>query len=137
MRKGSILLVCGGLVAVLSLMLGPSATATTERASAGTVTIVHDQEPGILNNYLSEGNGYTVSLVMNTILAGGLIYNDKVQLKPYLFEALPKLTQEGAAHDDLQVQEDGQVERRSPGHRCRLHGHVPDDHEPGLGHHVP
>jgi peptide/nickel transport system substrate-binding protein len=94
MRKGSILLLCGALVAVLSLMLGPTATATTEGATAGTVTIVHDQEPGILNPYLSEGNGYTVSLVMNTILAGGLIYNDKVQLKPYLFEAMPKITKQ-------------------------------------------
>ena len=72
MRKRSLLLVMGALVLVASLVVGPSATATTERASAGTVVIVHDQEPGILNNYLSEGNGYTVSLVMNTILAGGV-----------------------------------------------------------------
>ena len=117
MRKRSILLLCGAVVAVTSLMIGPSATATTEGASAGTVTIVHDQEPGILNNYLSEGNGYTVALVMNTILAGGLIYNDKVQLKPYLLDGPAQAAQEGAAHGHLQVQEDGQVERRSPGHR--------------------
>lgn len=91
MRKRSILLLCGAVVAVTSLMIGPSAVATTEGASAGTVTIVHDQEPGILNPYLSEGNGYTVALVMNTILAGGTIYNQKVQLKPYLMDGLPKL----------------------------------------------
>jgi peptide/nickel transport system substrate-binding protein len=91
MRKRSILLLCGALVAFTALILGPSATATTEGASAGTVVIVHDQEPGILNNYLSEGNGYTVSLVMNKILAGGVYYNDKVQLKPELLTALPKL----------------------------------------------
>jgi peptide/nickel transport system substrate-binding protein len=91
MRKRATLLLCGALVVMASLVIGPSATATTERATAGTVTIVHDQEPGILNNYLSEGNGYTVSLVMNTILAGGLIYNDKVQLVPYLFAAKPKI----------------------------------------------
>jgi peptide/nickel transport system substrate-binding protein len=93
MRKRSVLLLLGALVVFTSLVLGPSATATTEGASAGTVVIVHDQEPGILNNFLSEGNGYTVSLVMNTILAGGTIYNDKVQLRPYLLTSVPKLLQ--------------------------------------------
>jgi peptide/nickel transport system substrate-binding protein len=93
MRKRSLLLLTGVFVLVASLVVGPSATAKSEGASAGTVVIIHDQEPGILNNFLSEGNGYTVSLVMNTILAGGLIYDDKVKLKPYLLEALPKLLQ--------------------------------------------
>ncbi len=93
MRKRSLLLLTGLIALVGSLVIGPAATATTEGASAGTVVIVHDQEPGILNNFLSEGNGYTVSLVMNTILAGGLIYDDKVKLKPYLFQSLPKLLQ--------------------------------------------
>ena len=93
MRKRSLLLVVGAFVLLASLVVGPSATATTERASAGTVVIVHDQEPGILNNFLSEGNGYTVSLVMNTILAGGVIYDDKVKLRPYLLTSVPKLLQ--------------------------------------------
>jgi len=83
----------GALAILASLVIGPSATATTDRAAAGTVVIVHDQEPGILNNFLSKGNGYTVSLVMNKILAGGVLYNDKVQLKPELLTALPKLLQ--------------------------------------------
>ena len=69
MRKRSILLLTGLVVLVASLVIGPSATATTDRPSAGTVTIIHDQEPGILNNFLAEGNGYTVSLVMNPIPA--------------------------------------------------------------------
>jgi peptide/nickel transport system substrate-binding protein len=94
MRKRSLLLLTGVFVLVASLVVGPSATAKSEGASAGTVVIIHDQEPGILNPFLSEGNGYTVSLVMNTILAGGLIYNDKVQLKPYLLEANPRLLKE-------------------------------------------
>jgi peptide/nickel transport system substrate-binding protein len=91
MRKRSMLLLGAVLAMTASLVIGPSATATTEGASAGTVVIVHDQEPGILNNFLAEGNGYTVSLVMNTILAGGTIYNDKVQLKPDLLTAVPML----------------------------------------------
>ncbi len=93
MRKRSLLLLTGLIALVGTLVVGPTATATTEGASAGTVVIVHDQEPGILNNFLSEGNGYTVALVMNTILAGGLIYDDKVKLKPYLLQSLPKLLQ--------------------------------------------
>jgi peptide/nickel transport system substrate-binding protein len=91
MRKRSLLLLTGLIALVGSLVIGPAATATTEGASAGTVVIVHDQEPGIINNFLSEGNGYTVSLFMNTILANGLIYDDKVKLRPYLLEGLPKL----------------------------------------------
>ena len=91
MQKRSLLLLIGVLVIVASLVIGPSATATTDKVSAGTVVIVHDQEPGILNNFLSEGNGYTVALMFNPVLAAGLIYDDKVKLRPYLLKALPKL----------------------------------------------
>jgi peptide/nickel transport system substrate-binding protein len=94
MQKRSLLLLAAALVILASLAIGPTATATTDRISAGTVVIVHDQEPGgTLNPIISEGNGYTVALVMNTILAGGLIYNEKVQLTPYLLKAVPKLLQ--------------------------------------------
>jgi len=71
--------------------VGPAATAGPERASAGTAVIIHDQEPGILNPFLSEGNGYTVALVMNKILNGGVIYNNKVQVVPELLTARPKI----------------------------------------------
>jgi peptide/nickel transport system substrate-binding protein len=91
MRKRSFLLVAGALAIAASLVLGPAATAGTEKAQAGTVVIVHDQEPGILNFFLASGNGYTVSLVMNPILANGAIYNDKAKLTPYLYDAVPKL----------------------------------------------
>ena len=94
MKKISLLPVCVALVLFASLVIGPAATATTEGTSAGTVVIVHDQEPGgTLNNFLSEGNGYTNSLVMNPILAGGVIYDNNVKLRPYLLESLPKLLQ--------------------------------------------
>lgn len=91
MHKRSLVLLLGALVVLTTLVVGPTATATTERVQAGTVVIVHDQEPGILNGFLSEGNGYTVALAMNPILAGGTIYDDKVRLRPYLLEAVPKL----------------------------------------------
>jgi peptide/nickel transport system substrate-binding protein len=93
MRKRLLVLLCG-LVAVASLVMGSSATATGERASAGTAIIVHDQEPGILNFFLSEGNGYTNSLVMNPILASGSIYDANVKLRPYLLASNPKLLAE-------------------------------------------
>ena len=91
MRKRSILALGGALAIIASLVVGPAATAGPERASAGTVVIVHDQEPGILNNFLAEGNGYTNALVMNVILASGVIYDNKAVLKPYLLTAVPKL----------------------------------------------
>jgi peptide/nickel transport system substrate-binding protein len=93
MKKRSILLVGAALAVVASFVVGP-ATATSTRASAGTVVIVHDQEPGAtLNNVISTGNGYTNSLVMNPILAGGTVYDNKVKLRPYLLESVPKLMQ--------------------------------------------
>ena len=91
MSKRPVLFFGSALAIVASLVIGPAATARTQGVSAGTVTIVHDQEPGILNNNLSEGNGYTNALFMNLILAGGTIYDDKVKLTPYLLEGLPKL----------------------------------------------
>jgi peptide/nickel transport system substrate-binding protein len=94
MRKGSIVFLGGVLAIIASLVVGPAATAKSTGASAGTVVVVHDQEPGgTLNNFISEGNGYTNSLVMNPILAGGVIYDNNVKLRPYLLESLPKLLQ--------------------------------------------
>lgn len=91
MRKPSIWLLAGAVVLVASLIVGPAANAKVERQSAGTVTIGHDQEPVTLNNYITEGNAYTTSLVTNTILAGGMIYNQKAKLTPYLFAGQPKI----------------------------------------------
>jgi len=91
MRKRSILALGGALAIIASLVVGPAATAGPERASAGTAVIIHDQEPGILNPFLSEGNGYTVALFMNKILNAGVIYNNKVQIVPELLTARPKI----------------------------------------------
>jgi peptide/nickel transport system substrate-binding protein len=93
MRKRLLLLLVG-MVAIASLVLGSSATATTESTSAGTAIIVHDQEPGILNPFLSEGNGYTNSLAIGPVLASGSIYDSKVRFKPYLLAANPKILAE-------------------------------------------
>ena len=118
MRKSSIVFLGGVLAIVASLVVGPAATAKSTGASAGTVVIVHDQEPGgTLNNFISEGNGYTNALVMNLIMAGGVIYDNNVKLKPYLLEGLPKLLQKEPLKASYQVQEERQLERRQAGHR--------------------
>ncbi len=46
MRKTSIVFLGGVLAIVASLVVGPAATAKSTGANAGTVVIVHDQEPG-------------------------------------------------------------------------------------------
>ena len=45
MRKRSLLLLAGAAAIVASLVVGPAATAGPEKASAGTVVFIHDQEP--------------------------------------------------------------------------------------------
>jgi peptide/nickel transport system substrate-binding protein len=91
MRKPSIWLLAGATALVAGLIVGPAANAKSERQSAGTVVIGHDQEPVTLNNVITEGNAYTTSLVTNTILAGGQIYNEKAVLVPYLFAGKPTI----------------------------------------------
>jgi len=76
---------------VASLIVGPAATAKTQRQSAGTVIIGHDQEPVTLNNLITEGNAYTTSLVTNTILGSGAVYNQNAKLTPQLFASNAKI----------------------------------------------
>jgi peptide/nickel transport system substrate-binding protein len=91
MSKRSIVLVAAAIAAIASLTVGPAASAKSEGSAAGTVVMVHDQEPGIINPYLSTGNGYVNQLTIGPTLASGAIYNQKAQLVPYLMESVPKL----------------------------------------------
>lgn len=91
MRKRSILLLTGAIVLVAGLVIGPAATAKTSQASAGTVVIGNDQEPAILNTFLTAGNSYTTAEAINPVLAGGLIYDNHANLVPLLFTAYPKI----------------------------------------------
>src|SRR5919109_2352140 len=91
MRRTTPLLVVGAIALLASFIVGPAATAKPARQAAGTVIIGHDQEPDILNPFLTAGNAYTTALAVNPVLAGGGIYNQKPQLIPYLLEGLPKL----------------------------------------------
>jgi peptide/nickel transport system substrate-binding protein len=91
MRKRSILLLTGAVVLVAGLVIGPAATAKSSQASAGTVVIGNDQEPAILNTFLTAGNSYTTAEAINPVLAGGLIYDNHAKLVPLLFAASPKI----------------------------------------------
>jgi peptide/nickel transport system substrate-binding protein len=91
MRKRSILLLGGVLALLGSLVIGPAATAGSERTSAGTVVIIHDQEPPTLRNNWEDNNLLATALVVNNIFLGGQIYNNKAEYVPALFTAAPKL----------------------------------------------
>jgi peptide/nickel transport system substrate-binding protein len=91
MRKRSILLVAGAVALVASLVIGPSATAKSERAAAGTVIFGHDQEPATLNPFITAGSNYPTPLTMNPVLASGGIYNNKAVLIPQLWDGNPKI----------------------------------------------
>ncbi|HXG77603.1 MAG TPA: peptide ABC transporter substrate-binding protein [Gaiellaceae bacterium] len=86
------MLLTGTVALVGSLIVGPAATAKSERQAAGTVIIGHDQEPVTLNFYITEGNAYTTSLAMNPVLASGMVYNQNAKLVPYLIAGQPRLT---------------------------------------------
>ena len=91
MRKRSLLLLTGAVVLVASLVVGPAATAGPERASAGTVVIIHDQEPPTLRGNWEDNNLTATALVQNNIFLGGTIWNAQGQRLPALFTSRAKL----------------------------------------------
>jgi peptide/nickel transport system substrate-binding protein len=91
MRKRSIWL-AASLAIIASLVVGPGATAGTERAQAGTVVFIHDQEPPNLQGAWVGNNLYATSLVLNNIWYGGQIRNDKGDLIPANFQGKPRVT---------------------------------------------
>ena len=91
MRKRSLLLLAGAVAIVASLVVGPAATAGPEKASAGTVVFIHDQEPPSLRPSWTDNSLYATSLVMNNIFYGGQIRDDKANWVTRLFTGPPKL----------------------------------------------
>jgi glutathione transport system substrate-binding protein len=96
MRKRSFLLVAGVLAILGTLVVGP-ATAGSERAQAGTVTIIHDQEPPTLRNNWEDNNLLATALVTNNIFYGGTIYNAGGARVPALFTKRAQLVKERPA----------------------------------------
>jgi len=91
MRKKSILLLVGAIAITASLLVGPAANASSDRASAGTVVFIHDQEPPNLQGPWVGNNLYATSLVLNNIWYGGQIRDASASFQPRLFTAAPKL----------------------------------------------
>jgi len=94
MQRRSMLLGAAVLAIVASLVVGPAATAGPERATAGTVVFVHEQEPPNLQGPWVGNNLYATSLIINNIFYGGQILDDKAGYRPGLFEAKPKVVRE-------------------------------------------
>ena len=69
MRNRSVWLLAG-FVLVASLIIGPGATASPQKATAGTVVFIHDQEPPNLQGPWVGNNLYATSLVLNNIWYG-------------------------------------------------------------------
>jgi peptide/nickel transport system substrate-binding protein len=85
------LLLIGAVAIVASLVVGPAATAGPEKASAGTVVFIHDQEPPNLRNDWVDNQLYATSLVINNIWLGGQIRDNNAGWVNRLFSAAPKL----------------------------------------------
>ena len=90
MRK-SIVLLAGAVAIAATLVVGPTATASSDRASAGTVVFIHDQEPPNLQGPWVGNNLYATSLVLNNIWYGGQIRDNKANLVPRLYTGKPKI----------------------------------------------
>src|SRR5215208_5013716 len=91
MRNRSLWLLAG-LVLVASLVIGgPGATAGTERASAGTIVFIHDQEPPNLQGAWVGNNLYATALVLNNIFYGCQIRNDAAAFVPRLCTGKPQV----------------------------------------------
>ena len=94
MRKRSLLLLAGAVAIVASLVVGPAATAGPEKASAGTVVFIHDQEPPNLRPAWVDNSLYATSLVDNSIFLGGRIRDNNANWVTRLFTGPPKLLKE-------------------------------------------
>ena len=77
---------------VASLIIGPGATASPQKATAGTVVFIHDQEPPNLQGPWVGNNLYATSLVLNNIWYGCQIRDSTAALVPRLCVAKPKIT---------------------------------------------
>jgi peptide/nickel transport system substrate-binding protein len=94
MRRRSLLLLASALVVAASLTLGPAATAGSERAAAGTVVFVHEQEPPNLQGPWVGNNLYATSMVINNIFYGGQVLDHNATYRLGLFESKPKVVRQ-------------------------------------------
>jgi ABC-type transport system substrate-binding protein len=105
MRNRSVWLLAG-LVLVASLIIGPGATASPQKATAGTVVFIHDQEPPNLQGPWVGNNLYATSLVLNNIWYGCQIRNAAADFVPRLCVARPKLVKTSPLTISLEYKKD-------------------------------
>jgi peptide/nickel transport system substrate-binding protein len=94
-------LVVAGLFAAMGLAAAGGAAvsmsgATAEPASpaaksGGTVIFGQDQEPRVLNGWITEGNLFATTEVTASLQDAGMRYNHKASLVPLMFQGQPKL----------------------------------------------
>ena len=109
MRKRSLLLLAGAAAIVASLVIGPAATAGPEKASAGTVVFIHDQEPPNLRPNWVDNSLYATSLVDQQHLHGGQIRDNNANWVRRLFTGPPKLLKKSPLTVAVHVQPEGGV----------------------------
>jgi len=82
-----------GTIGLVALTIASSAVAGSSATPrrGGTVIYGLDQEPKVLNTYITEGNLFAASEAVEPMLDGGLEYNNRGVLIPVLFTAQPKL----------------------------------------------
>ena len=105
MRNRSVWLLAG-LVLVASLIIGPGATASPQKATAGTVVFIHDQEPPNLQGPWVGNNLAATSLVLNNIWYGCQIRNASAQFVPKLCVAKPKLVKKSPLTVSFQIKKE-------------------------------
>jgi peptide/nickel transport system substrate-binding protein len=103
MRKHSILVLAGVAAVLASLVVGPAATAGPERASAGTVVFIHDQEPPSLRPNWVDNQLYATSLITNNIFHGGMIRDNNANWVLRNFASKPKLVKKSPMTVTFQI----------------------------------
>ena len=122
MRKRSIVLLAGAAAIAATLVVGPTASASSDRASAGTVVFIHDQEPPNLQGPWVGNNLYATTLVLNNIWYGGQIRDEKANFQPRALHGCTEDRQEEAADDCGRVPQGRQLVGRQARHGARTSG---------------
>ena len=127
-----------GAAGALSLLVASSAVAKPQASpvTGGTVIYGLDQEPKVLNPYITEGNLFATAEATEPVLDGGLEYNNRGTLQPVLFTGQPKMLKASPltvrfSYKKAAKWSDGQAD-----HRRGLPVPLADPDEPVVRHHL-
>ena len=119
------------LAIAAALVIGPAAVAGPERAAAGTVVFIHDQEPPSLRPAWTDNSLYATSLVTNNIFLGGQIRDNNANWVTKLFTGAPKLLKKSPLTTQFTFSPKAELVRRQARHLRRLALDVADLDQPG------